>query len=110
MIAFNLQRPSSTPLNGPNSGCGAFETYQRTFGTSACRGRLEVVGASLDETSMILNLDIHASTFANLAGNSSEKRNITSLTVIQITPPSNGFQHRRVHRAGRVVPSYRRFI
>jgi hypothetical protein len=23
MIAFNLQRPSSNPLNGPNSGCGA---------------------------------------------------------------------------------------
>jgi Lipocalin-like domain len=35
---------------------------------------------SLDETSMILSLDIHASTFANLAGNSSETRNITSLT------------------------------
>ena len=26
MIAFNLHRPSSTPLNGPNSGCGTFET------------------------------------------------------------------------------------
>jgi hypothetical protein len=35
---------------------------------------------SLDETSMILTIDIHASTFANLAGSSSEKRNITSLT------------------------------
>jgi hypothetical protein len=35
---------------------------------------------SLDETSMVLSLDIHASTFANLTGNPSEKRNITSLT------------------------------
>jgi hypothetical protein len=35
---------------------------------------------SLDEASMVLNLDIQASTFANLAGNPSEKRNITSLT------------------------------
>ena len=35
---------------------------------------------SLDETSMVLSLDIHASTFANLAGSPSEKRNITSLT------------------------------
>jgi hypothetical protein len=35
---------------------------------------------SLDETSMVLTLDIHASTFANLTGNPSEKRNITSLT------------------------------
>ena len=34
----------------------------------------------LDETSMVLSLDIQASTFANLAGNASEKRNITSLT------------------------------
>src|ERR1700712_1134687 len=34
----------------------------------------------LDETSMVLSLDIHASTFANLTGNPSEKRNITSLT------------------------------
>jgi hypothetical protein len=29
---------------------------------------------------MVLSLDIHASTFANLTGNPSEKRNITSLT------------------------------
>jgi len=35
---------------------------------------------SLDDTSMVLSLDIHASTFANLVGNPSEKRNITSLT------------------------------
>jgi hypothetical protein len=35
---------------------------------------------SLDETSMILSLDIQASTFANLTGKPSEKRNITSLT------------------------------
>jgi hypothetical protein len=35
---------------------------------------------SLDETNMVLSLDIHASTFANLTGNASEKRNITSLT------------------------------
>jgi hypothetical protein len=34
----------------------------------------------LDETSMVLSLEIHASTFANLTGNPSEKRNITSLT------------------------------
>jgi hypothetical protein len=26
MIAFNLQRPSSTPLNGPKSGSGTFRT------------------------------------------------------------------------------------
>jgi hypothetical protein len=26
MIAFNLQRPSSTPLNDPRSGCGTFRT------------------------------------------------------------------------------------
>jgi hypothetical protein len=35
---------------------------------------------SLDETSMVLSLDIQASTFANLTGNPSEKRNITLLT------------------------------
>jgi Lipocalin-like domain len=35
---------------------------------------------SLDETSMVLSVDIHASTFANLAGPPSEKRNITLLT------------------------------
>ncbi|QDW37136.1 lipocalin-like domain-containing protein [Bradyrhizobium sp. KBS0727] len=35
---------------------------------------------SLDETSMVLSLDIQASTFANLTGNPSEKRNVTSLT------------------------------
>ena len=34
----------------------------------------------LDETSMVLSLDVHASTFANLTGNPSEMRNITSLT------------------------------
>jgi hypothetical protein len=34
---------------------------------------------SLDETSMVLSLDIQASTFANLTGNASEKRKITSL-------------------------------
>jgi hypothetical protein len=34
---------------------------------------------SLDETSMVLSLDIQASTFANLTDNPSEKRNITSL-------------------------------
>ena len=34
---------------------------------------------SLDETSMVLSLDIQASTFANLNGNPSEKRNVTSL-------------------------------
>lgn len=35
---------------------------------------------SLDETKMVLSLDIQASTFANLTGNPSEKRNVTSLT------------------------------
>jgi hypothetical protein len=35
---------------------------------------------SLDEADMVLSLDIQASTFANLTGNPSEKRNITSLT------------------------------
>ena len=35
---------------------------------------------SLDETSMVLSLDIQASTFANLTGNPSEKRNVTLLT------------------------------
>jgi hypothetical protein len=35
---------------------------------------------SLDETSMVLSLNIHASTFANLTANPLEKRNITSLT------------------------------
>jgi Lipocalin-like domain len=39
---------------------------------------------SLDEASMVLSLDIQASTFANLTGNSSEKRNITSLTDIEL--------------------------
>ena len=34
----------------------------------------------LDETSMVLSLDVHASTFANLTGNPSEMRNIASLT------------------------------
>ena len=35
---------------------------------------------SLDETSMVLSLDIQASTFANLTDNPSEKRNVTLLT------------------------------
>jgi hypothetical protein len=35
---------------------------------------------SLDQATMVLSLDIQASTFANLTGNTSEKRNITSLT------------------------------
>jgi hypothetical protein len=35
---------------------------------------------SLDEASMVLSLDIQTSTFANLTGNPSEKRNVTSLT------------------------------
>jgi hypothetical protein len=35
---------------------------------------------SLDEANMVLSLNIQASTFANLTGNSSETRNITSLT------------------------------
>jgi len=35
---------------------------------------------ALDEASMVLSLDIQASTFANLTGNPSEQRNITSLT------------------------------
>lgn len=35
---------------------------------------------SLDEASMVLSLDIHASTFPNMTGAPSEKRNITSLT------------------------------
>jgi Lipocalin-like domain len=35
---------------------------------------------SLNETNMVLSLDIQASTFANLTGSPSEKRNITSLT------------------------------
>ena len=38
----------------------------------------------LDETSMVLSLDIHASTFANLTGNPLEKRNITSLTTTEM--------------------------
>ena len=33
-----------------------------------------------DETSMVLSLDIHSSTFANLTGNLAAKRNITSRT------------------------------
>jgi hypothetical protein len=36
---------------------------------------------SLDETSMVLSLDIQASTFANLTGNPSEKRNDEALTT-----------------------------
>ena len=36
---------------------------------------------SLDETSMVLSLDIQASTFANLTGNPSEKRNVTRLSA-----------------------------
>jgi hypothetical protein len=35
---------------------------------------------ALDETSMVLSLDIQASTFANLTGNPLERRNVTSLT------------------------------
>jgi Lipocalin-like domain len=35
---------------------------------------------SLNEATMVLSLDIQASTFANLTDNPSEKRNITSLT------------------------------
>jgi hypothetical protein len=38
----------------------------------------------LDEASMVLSLDIQASTFANLTGNPSEKRNITSLTETEL--------------------------
>jgi hypothetical protein len=39
---------------------------------------------SLDEATMVLSLDIQASTFANLTGNPSEKRNITSLTETEL--------------------------
>ena len=39
---------------------------------------------SLDEASMVLSLDIQASTFANLADNPSEKRNVTSLTETEL--------------------------
>jgi hypothetical protein len=39
---------------------------------------------SLDETSMVLSLDIQASTFANLADNPSEQRNFTSLTESEL--------------------------
>jgi hypothetical protein len=39
---------------------------------------------ALDEASMVLSLDIQASTFANLTGNSSEQRNITSLTETEL--------------------------
>jgi len=39
---------------------------------------------SLDEATMVLSLDIQASTFANLTGNPSEKRNITSLTKTEL--------------------------
>jgi hypothetical protein len=39
---------------------------------------------SLDETSMVLSLDIQASTFANLTGSPSEKRNITSLNDYEL--------------------------
>jgi Lipocalin-like domain len=39
---------------------------------------------SLDEASMVLSLDIQASTFANLTGNPLEKRNVTSLTDIEL--------------------------
>jgi hypothetical protein len=39
---------------------------------------------SLNETSMVLSLDIQASTFANLADNPSEKRNVTSLTESEL--------------------------
>lgn len=39
---------------------------------------------SLDESSMVLSLDIQASTFANLTGNPSEKRNVTLLTESEL--------------------------
>lgn len=39
---------------------------------------------SLDETSMVLSLDIQASTFANQTGNPAEKRNVTSLTANEL--------------------------
>jgi hypothetical protein len=39
---------------------------------------------SLDESSGVLSLDIHASTFANLASNPAEKRTITSLTESEL--------------------------
>jgi hypothetical protein len=39
---------------------------------------------SLDEASMVLSLDIQASTFANLTGKSSETRHITSLTETEL--------------------------
>ena len=39
---------------------------------------------ALDETSMVLSLDIQASTFANQTGNPSEKRNVTSLTETEL--------------------------
>lgn len=39
---------------------------------------------ALDESSMVLSLDIHASTFANLTGNPSERRNVTSLTASEL--------------------------
>ena len=39
---------------------------------------------SLDEATMVLSLDIQASTFANLTGSPLEKRNITSLTATEL--------------------------
>ena len=48
-------------------------------GSTAYYGRY-----SLDEGSGVLSLDIHASTFANLAGNPAEKRTITSLTESEL--------------------------
>ena len=39
---------------------------------------------SFDEISMVLSLDIQASTFANLTGSPSEKRNVTSLTESEL--------------------------
>jgi hypothetical protein len=39
---------------------------------------------SLDETSMVLSLDIEASTFANLTGNPSETRHVTSLAETEL--------------------------
>jgi hypothetical protein len=40
---------------------------------------------SFDEGSSVLSLDIHASTFVNLAGNPAEKRTITLLTDSELT-------------------------
>jgi len=41
MIAFNLQRPSSTPLNGPKSDCGTYRKCTAKLTMSVDGGKAE---------------------------------------------------------------------